>query len=694
MKVGTLGWCAAVLFAVVSGGATVAADRHTYLDTNGNGTLNDCPNPAHNAKGTSNTEELQYCNGGSQIGTVIGTVAGTTTATACTSGGGAVANVTSGLQVDVDRDGTRESVYGQPQACVWNMAKSDTCEIHAGTYRKPGFWADADAFSGGMSGNGSGCDKPNCSIGLLAALGYGPNLTGSGYGTSVSPGYVRGAVMNGSIDSWDANNNKQPDVDEGLPSYAVVFNGDLNANGTFEATSCTDASCATDGTSGDAFYAIVLGCNGGSYDMCSSSHTDGYHVDSDANGSYDQIPLSGKKSVAYLTIRDIEVTRFNGGHTDPSGAGVRAREGRIALEGDGASSGIVVDHVYVHDNDYSLKTSDENWWSDFSDSHNASCATWTEIKRSLLVQSNEKIFDDDCGTGNECGCPKNIHDNRMIVNITSSRASGRNPVIAYFKSIDTAGGGARIKAHRFWNNEIIYERGAGSRFMDLQAFGTSLNAGQGELWFYGNLVRNDASVVSNAQRWWYSFCGIGTGNYRLYFFNNTFDITYTSNSDGIYVVCTDAGEKIVEKNNAYWNGSTAIGTHQSTATSITRANEFCSATDTACTKPTLTARTDWFTYTTPTFYSGLSAYAAKAGGPLVGVSTNNACDPDADGTAGVDYNWDGVNDTSWTDIAGKTVSCPTAATPIAVGAIQPGSSGQPDTTPPANVLGLKRSDKH
>src|SRR5678809_496008 len=107
------------LTAAASG--AMAADRHIYLDTNGNGQLNDCPNPAHNAKGLAgNTDELSYCSGGSQTGKIVGTVTGTTTASGCTSGGGTVAVVQNGVQADVDRDGVREFVYGHPQACVWN----------------------------------------------------------------------------------------------------------------------------------------------------------------------------------------------------------------------------------------------------------------------------------------------------------------------------------------------------------------------------------------------------------------------------------------------------------------------------------------------------------------------------------------------------------------------------------------------
>ena len=62
-----------------------AADRHVYLDTDHDGILNDCPNPAHNAKGASNTDNLQFCSGGTTTGKVIGTALGRVSATGCTS---------------------------------------------------------------------------------------------------------------------------------------------------------------------------------------------------------------------------------------------------------------------------------------------------------------------------------------------------------------------------------------------------------------------------------------------------------------------------------------------------------------------------------------------------------------------------------------------------------------------------------
>ena len=53
----------AVLFSLSMLPVALAADRHVYLDTDGDGVLNDCPNPAHNLRGTSNTDRLQFCSG-------------------------------------------------------------------------------------------------------------------------------------------------------------------------------------------------------------------------------------------------------------------------------------------------------------------------------------------------------------------------------------------------------------------------------------------------------------------------------------------------------------------------------------------------------------------------------------------------------------------------------------------------------
>ena len=173
-------------------GSVLAADRHVLLDTNGNGQLNDCPNPAHNAKGTSNTDELYWCNGGTATKKIIGTVTGTTTASACTSGGGTVSSLTNGAQVDIDRDGTAEYVYGHPQACVYFMATSDSCEVHAGTYRRAGAECKMNcgrhASGGGVLGD---IMEWNNWLMSVAAWGYGPNLnTSLGYGTKIGRAHV------------------------------------------------------------------------------------------------------------------------------------------------------------------------------------------------------------------------------------------------------------------------------------------------------------------------------------------------------------------------------------------------------------------------------------------------------------------------------------------------------------------------
>src|SRR5262245_25325158 len=301
----------------------LAADRHVYLDTNGNGTLNDCPNPAHNAKGTSNTDDLTFCSQGSLAGKIIGTATGRTTAAACTGGGGTVQNVVNGSVVDVDGDGATEPVYGHPQACVYNMAKSDSCEVHAGAFRKAGVECGLDCTH---KYTGS-CHDFNCYLGLVAAFGYGPNVNqGSslGYGTASSPGYLRGAVMNGSTDTWDTNGNKIPDSAEGVASYPAILSGDLNGNSTFDATTCAAGGGAGSCT-GDAFAGVSVGCGGvGSYDIeCSANMTASEHgprIDTDANGSFDtEIGRQGAKNVDHFIIKDLKLTQFNGGNGSTDG---------------------------------------------------------------------------------------------------------------------------------------------------------------------------------------------------------------------------------------------------------------------------------------------------------------------------------------------------------------------------------------
>ncbi len=212
----------------------------------------------------------------------------------------------------------------------------------------------------------------------------------------------------------------------------------------------------------------------------------------------------------------------------------------------------------------------------------------------------------------------------------------------------------------------------GGSFVDLQAFGNSLGKGKGELWVYGNLFRNDLSAPSTLPRFWNNFCGTGTGDYHVYFFNNTFDLSFTG--DGIYQVCNDSGALIVEQNNAYWNGSTSANPHASIATETIREHEYCSASSADCTVPSKTGRKDWWDYSTPSSDDGTKVYAAKEGGPLDGAGN---CDPDGDGTNGVDYNGDGSNDLQWCDAAGKLVDCSSAGK-IDVGALQSSDTADGD----------------
>jgi hypothetical protein len=678
---------------------TLAADRHVYLNESGGGSqLDDCPNPAHNAKGTSNTDELEYCVGGTSAGKVIGTAAGRVASSTCTGGGGAVTAVTNGVSADVDGDGNTEVVHGHPQACVWNMATSDSCEVHAGTYIASGAYADADSQNV-SSGAGAGCDRNNCWYASVVA----PGPASGAYGTSGSPGYLRGASMNGSIDSWDPDGDKNP----ADGTYPAILSGDRDNDATFDATTGGDSDNTGTFTglggsfNGDAFHAVMVGCmatSSSAYNWCGTGHGDNPWVDTDADGDFDtRADLGSSRDPAFLVIKDLEFKRYNGGNNVTSTTSIHPNIGNIELGGDQSSDGLVVDHIYFHESDYSLTSTSgtEAYWATINDPGNAGCSTWTEIKNSHLEQNNEKLLDDDCGTGNECGCPKNFHDNLVVLNVTSSRAGSRDPVFAYIKSVDTVGGGARKKQHRFWNNEFVMSattQTGSRRFMDLQAFGNSMGTNLGELWVYGNVFR--ALGTPKWSKFWNGSCGIGTGSGRVYFFNNTIDMTFGSNDPGMGGPCADTnGELNIGKNNAYWTGGTRIFIHDyqdgsppsgsGDFASETFANELCTNADTSspsgqnCTVPGSNTHGAWFVGTSAStnLYDGLTTLAAKASGPLDEVSANNPCDPDGDGAAGF-KDWDGTTDiTTWLDVAGNTVNCPTVGTALDAGAVQSDSDG-------------------
>ncbi len=692
----------------------LAADRHVFLDTNGNGQLNDCPNPAHNAKGTSNTDELQWCNGGTATKKIIGAAAGTTTASACTSGGGAVLGLTNGTQVDIDRDGIAERVYGHPQACVYNMAKSDSCETHAGTYSKPGASCPGNCGDFSQIGIPEGtCSDVSCWFASVLAWGFGPNLDGNGYGTATSPGYLRGAVMNGSTDTWDTNGDKVPDG-----TYAPIISGDSNVNGgaagVFDLTVCTGTSC-----SGDIYHPLIVGCGGGGDDPAwtwktncpidpRSGSEEYVKIDSDADGTFDlQIdartlapvpsPNTRPRSVDYFQVKDIEFKGYNQG-AGSVGQVPKLRTGAINLNGDGQADGLKLDHIAFHGNAYgslgSVRT--EHTQAGITDMWNRGCADYTEIKNSFLEQNNRLLFADEGTPAGSLGCSWLIHDNRILVNVLTYD-SNLIPALGFFKSVDYHANNGRPKTIRFYNNEVMYQQNApghnmGTTFIFGQ-LGNSGGRGKGEFWMYGNIFRNRSDVANTVRSFYTETVDIDCSGcstlWRGYSFNNVFDGWSANRSvpmDAFLRARSAAvGESWVEKNNVMvFTTEEEDSVYSANATSVLYdKNAFADASKCAGTGRYFVCGND------PLSGSGLAYYTPFAGGGLAGIGS---CDPDGDGVAGVDWNGDGTNDTTWQDIAGNAVSCPTATSPIAIGAIQ-GASSSTNTDPPATVERVRRADK-
>jgi hypothetical protein len=673
--------------------AAVAADRHVYLDTNGDGQLNDCPNPAHNASGVSSTNELFFCAGGTAAGKVIGTATGRVSAAACGAAGGTVTPLRNGSLADVDGDGTVEAVYGHPQACVWNMRKSDSCEVHAGVYRRPGAQCTSACGDFSKAGVPDGtCADWNCFLASVLAYGYGPNLDGTGYGTAAAPGLLRGALMNGAVDSWDADGDKVADGQPGEPAaWPAVLSGDVDGDGVFDTTACTGSSC-----SGDAFFMVQVGCGAagtGSYGIdCSTGFSATEHgpmVDTDADGVFDtEIGRQGSREVDHFVIRDLVFTGYNGGNGSTEQT-ARHKEAHINLNGDGSSNGLVVDHVRITGNDYKATAgSTETFWAVIADMKNAGCVSphFTEVKNSFIEQDNQLVFDNDGGIGDRMGCAFNIHDNRLLVNVTSSRSGQGGPTdapvnaIAYLKSIDVLDDGTP-KIHRFWNNEVIYRNGGAgpSWFMDVQAFGNSNGLGQGEMRVYGNLFRNEPAVVNRLQFFFPIFCGGGTGSWRWLWFNNTWDGWSGATSIEMQDVCNSTGgELYVGRNNVE-----VFTTNEE----ITQATTRIVSNDVSTDASRCAGTSPYFVCgPAPGLDAGPAWYAAKPGGGLDGAGS---CDPDGDGTPGVDYDGDGVNDTAWRDLAGTPVSCAGPAAAMDIGALQSVST---DTVPPAEPRNFRRTD--
>lgn len=703
--------------------AAMAADRHVYLDTNNDGTLNDCPNPAHNAKGSSNTDEMQRCSGGTQNGKIIGTASGRISASACVSGGGAVSFLSSrNTTADVDGDGALESVYGHPQACVWNMGLSDSCEIHAGTYKLAGAVATAAVGDDSSAVQDiSGCNYQDCWFGSIAATGLGPNLSDNGYGTKANPAYIRGAVMGGSTDTWDSNNNKRPDSSEGVASYPAIISGDRDRDGI---TGAGDRPTAWSGdtipSTGDSVLMTLVGLgdrNGsGAFSKWFSSpdYETGEHglrLDTNADGTFD-VELgsaggsgyTGVKKVNYLTLKDLEFKDYTHGPAPGTGT-LQLLPGINTWNGDGASVGLVGDHLYMHDYPYSLDRNTQTMWALFGDYLNKQCRpagdpnNYQVVKNSLLYWQNVLVFQNDNSPGSWTGCPWSIHDNRIISKITQTYGASPVARLEYIKGIDVIGPDNRKKVERLYNNEIILDVSAVSPVLaDLQVFGNAQGFGLGEWWVYGNLIRpmSGGTLMSPMHP---GFCSGGapdssTTSGRYYLFNNTLDFDRNVGNLCGNQGSGNKGELIVDMNNAFYMGSARDPYPDGTnAFTTVRRSDNCHICTSGCSSGpddcATNTKSNWFADTTTpaTYWNGFTLYAPKAGGELDGAGT---CDPDGDGTPGVDYDGDGTNDTSWLDIAGNLIQCPSTTTPIAIGAVQ--VLRPPDTNPPGDVGNLRRTD--
>jgi len=775
-----------VFLALVLASVAVAADRHVYLNSTGGGTqLNDCPNPVHNVKGTSNTDELVrctdvtpnqfYCTGG-------GCQSWTRDCTAPNR-----ANVVNGDIVDVDGDGTGEVVYATPQACAYAMAKSDTCEIHSGSYATAG----AQSTTAGVLPTNT-VDRSDGWLASVVMFGYGPNMGTTGYGTAANPAYVRGASMAGSVDSWDSNSNKIPDSVEGtcsagtfsgysctvggsectggsctsasITGYPVVFDGNFDGDGSLnEATTCpTDGSnCAQDG-----FYAFIVGCGNVSTDggNCLANLSGGQtrpKVDSDGNGSFDADANSGgPRNVSYVTIKDIEFKNYNGGASICSGNGIREALGHFTLAGGGTTSGngdgLLIDHIYWHDDTYSNLCVQEHYVSVLGDDENWACSSATQtftvggitvtapgtgLINSFIRTKNRSVINDDCDAtqpgASECGCSKYVMGNRILLENTTA---GQYQNVMRWKSINTVSAGTRPKKLVFTNNEIDINRadsGGSTYIFTPECTGLCdpyhvASGANGVIQFNGNIVRYQGSGTPAIHRFSESFCGdtfkfcednttpcscssacattpnsacagivggfcngtsVSAGvdwTYRS--FLNTFDLDKFSGggNTALDYLCNTNGLLAVQHHNAYFGVSTV---HTEAATTTRRnttpvGNDVCSASSqTSCTTDA-TGRTGWWTTGTQNapLFGGLSNYIPKSGGPL--SEKTSACDPDGDGTLGVDYYGEGSQRTTWADIAGNKVVCNTTDNPtglLSFGAIQPNSD-----TPSAPATGAQR----
>ena len=129
---------------------------------------------------------------------------------------------------------------------------------------------------------------------------------------------------------------------------------------------------------------------------------------------------SGKQP-SYLQIKNLEFTRYNGGNGCAAGTcaqnGTRPHSSTIDLDGGGATNGLVVDHIYLHDNDFTLgidnTSSDnvsnegftENHWAGIGDQSNANCTTLlvSRSRKAAPMKNRSRYPRIACGI-RECGC--------------------------------------------------------------------------------------------------------------------------------------------------------------------------------------------------------------------------------------------------------------------------------------------------
>lgn len=701
---------------VLAAATALAADRHVFLDTDGDLKVNQCPNPAHNTFASPSTGNLERCVGGANDGKVRGDKSGYVTT--CPSGAFDTINVDGTESSNIypseqsGGDAGSETIYGHPQACLWNASVSDSCEVHAGTYKKAGFGQGNEAHS---SGTANVCGQTDCFTGSIGAFGYGANFTAgnNSYGTAGSPFFVRGAVMNGSTDTWDSDGDKIPDCNTNTgtpvctvpgepPSYFPTMSGDRDEDGitrlVSEATSCSGADAST--CTGDSFFAIFAGCGTGSFGGIQCSSPDAgemaIQVDTNADGTFDTELTAGAKNVDFIEFKDLEFVGFNGGNVSSGGGGSAERHlsGRVNLVGDGSSQGLTVNHLWQHGSGFQVPGGDvKNISAEWGDYLNSGCRTTnaTNYTRWInsLVEVNQRYFLQSDNDESGSGCSHDVHGNRVIWDFPSNAVgqpnngtNNGNAVIAfYLKPIDHNGGGNK-KEHRIYNNEFILvnTNGATDKFFFTFA-GMGRNCpgglGLGEVWFYGNVIRKvgSGSVISEFNQ---GYCGCDGGcspcggSGRIYDFNNTWDWAvpkqgYCENSAGPQEFYRDINNAYFGMTNLFDDGSEmGTVTHSTNCVSTSDpASDVCGSNNT---------KSNWYadTTTTATVYNGLTLYAAKTSGALDGVGS---CDPDGDGVAGVDYDGDHVNDTTWTDIAGNVINCPTVGTALDVGAIQSSTAG-------------------